>query len=262
VGDYKFNEYLETGRRPLLNSYGTTCFAYDLFVGRNFDFPSNPALLLFTSPVDGFKSISIVDLGYFGYSISDLPTDPEGLEETPYMPFDGMNEKGLVVTMAAIPNADPPSDKEKSIDEIAVIRLLLDYAANVDEAVELLKEYNVIMTDPPIHYLVANSNGESLIIEFIEKEMKIFQSADYGIITNFLIPGLDLTADSPCTRYDIVYSGIMENDVLSKDLIFCLLEDSSQENTIWSCLYDIRNLSVHIVMGKHYEKVYTLYLEP
>jgi hypothetical protein len=118
------------------------------------------------------------------------------------------------------------------------------------------------MTDPPIHYLVANSNGESLIIEFIEKEMKIFQSADYGIITNFLITGLDLPADSPCTRYDIVYSGIMENDVLSKDLIFGLLEDSSQENTIWSCVYDIRNLSVHIVMGKHYEKVYTLYLEP
>jgi hypothetical protein len=79
----------------------------------------------------------------------------------------------------------------------------------VDEAVELLQEYNVIMTDPPIHYLVADANGESLIIEFIDKVMKIFQSEDYGIITNFLITGLDLPSDSPCTRYDIVYSGIM-----------------------------------------------------
>ena len=38
-----------------------------------------------------------------------------------------MNEKGLVVTMAAIPFADAPYSSDKvSIGEIAVIRLLLE----------------------------------------------------------------------------------------------------------------------------------------
>jgi hypothetical protein len=71
------------------------------------------------------KSISMVDLGYFGHSISDLPTNPEGLEEKPFMPFDRMNEKGLVVTMAAIPNADSPSGKEKTIDEITSNKIII-----------------------------------------------------------------------------------------------------------------------------------------
>jgi hypothetical protein len=262
VGDYRFNEYLETGRRPRLGSIGCTCFAADLFVGRNFDFPSNPALLLFTSPDDGYKSVSMVDLGYFGYSMSNPPDDSSGLEETPYMPFDGMNEKGLVVTMAAVPYADAPSDNMKSVGEIAAIRLLLDYAANVDEAVELLSGYNVIMADPPIHYLVADARGESVIIEFVGNEMNTFMSKDYGIITNFIISGVDLPSESPCYRYDVVYSGLMDNDVMSKDIVFSLLEDSSQSSTIWSCVYNMEDLYVHIVMGRNYGTEYLFHLEP
>ena len=262
VGDYKFNEYLETGRRPSLSSFGCTCFADSLYVGRNFDFPANPALLLYTDPADGYRSVSMVDLGYFGYSMIDHPTGPDGLEEAPYMPFDGMNEMGLVVTMAAIPYADPPSDNEKSVGEIQVIRLLLDYAANIDEVIELLSGYNVVMADPPIHYLVADANGESMIIEFVDNEMRIYRSAGSGIITNFIVTGLDLPSSSPCDRYNTIYYGLMENDVLSKETAFRLLNDSSQPNTIWSCVYDIKNLSVHVVMGRNFENVYTFHLEP
>jgi hypothetical protein len=261
VGDYRFNEYLETGRRPRLGSIGCTCFAVDLFVGRNFDFPSNPVLLLFTSPDDGYKSISLADLGYFGYSISNPPVDSSGLEETPYMPFDGMNEKGLVVTMAAVPYADSPSDNERSVGEIAAIRLLLDYAADVDEAIELLRGYNVILADPPIHYLVADASGESVIIEFVGNEMNTFRSSEYGIITNFIISGVVLPSESPCYRYDVVYRGLMENEVMSKDIAFNLLEASSQSNTIWSCVYDIEMLSVNIVMGRNYGTCYSFTLE-
>ena len=262
VGDYRFNDYLETGRRPSLNFFSCTCFADGYLVGRNFDFPANPALLLFTSPADGYKSVSMVDLGYFGFSMSENPTGFDGLREVPYMPFDGMNEKGLVVTMAAIPYANPPSDKEKSVGEIEAIRLLLDYAANVDEAIELLSGYNVLMADPPIHYLVADSNGESVIIEFIDNDMKTYRSTDYGIITNFITTGLNLPIDSPCNRYNTVYSGLLEGGVISKEIVFNLLDNSSQSNTIWSCVYDIENRTVHIVMGRNFESVYSFSLEP
>ena len=112
--------------------------------------------------------------------------------------------------MAAIPFADAPKTSSKvSIGEIEVIRLLLDHAGNVDEAIELIGEYNVEMTTPPIHYLIADPNGESVIIEFLDGEMKQYWSHDSQIITNFLVTGKSLPEDSPCQRYDSVYSGII-----------------------------------------------------
>ena len=262
VNDYKFEEYLQTGQRPQLKGFGCTCFVDGFIVGRNFDFPENPALLLFTAPEDGYKSVSMVDLGYFEYSLSNIPVDPVGLEETPYMPFDGMNEKGLVVTMAAIPFADAPISSDKvSIGEIAVIRLLLDYAADVDEAIELLDEYNVVMTDPPIHYLIADANGESAIIEFLDNEMMVYRSNESQIITNFLVTGLNLPLESPCRRYNSVFSDISsENGKLSSDNVFQILDDSSQSSTIWSIVYDIENLSIQISMGREYSNVISFML--
>ena len=263
VGDYRFSEYLNTGTRPRLSGIGCTCFTVDgLLFGRNFDFPSNPALLLWTSPMGGYKSVSMVDLGYFGYSLENHPLDTTGLEETPYIPFDGMNEKGLVVAMAAIPYADAPESADKvSIGEIAVIRLLLDYAANVDAAVELLSEYNVEMTTPPIHYLIADPSGESVIIEFLDGEMKQYWSNEPQIMTNFLVTGVSLPEDSPCQRYDSVYSGIMDNEEsMSVEYAFTLLETSSQSNTIWSTVYDMQNLTVHVAMGRDYSDIYSFEL--
>lgn len=264
VGDYGFSEYLRTGARPRLNAGGCTCFTVDGSIfGRNFDFPANPALLLWTSPEDEYKSVSMVDLGYFGYSLENQPTsDPTGLEETPYLPFDGMNEKGLVVAMAAIPYADPPESPGKvTIGEIAVIRLLLDYAADVGEAVELLNEYNVEMTTPPIHYLIADPSGESVIIEFLDGEMKQYRSNESQVMTNFLVTGVSLPGDSPCHRYDSVYHGILDNEEnMSVEYAFNLLEASSQPSTIWSTVYDMNSLTVHVVMGTDYSDIYSFEL--
>ena len=262
VGEYRFNEYLETGKRPRLDSFGCTCFAVGSIVGRNFDFPANPALLLFTDPSDGYKSVSMVDLGYFGYSMDNLPVDTRGLEETPYMPFDGMNEKGLVVTMAAVPVAESPSDSERSVGEIAAIRLLLDYAASVDEAIELMSSYNVVMVVPPIHYLVADASGESAVIEFVRGEMQTYRSTEYSIITNFILTGVDLPDNSPCNRYDLVYRGLQDNYSMPEDVAWELLEKTAQPSTIWSCVYDIESLMVHVVMGRSYGSVYSFQLGP
>jgi len=88
VGDYRFDAYLELGIRPELGDIGCTCFVDGLLFGRNFDFPANPALLLWTYPEDGYRSVSMVDLGYFDYSLDNQPMDPSGLEFTPFLPVD------------------------------------------------------------------------------------------------------------------------------------------------------------------------------
>jgi hypothetical protein len=109
--------------------------------------------------------------------------------------------------------------------------------------------------------LIADASGESVIIEFVDNKMNTFRSRDYGIITNFVLSGVNLPSEAPCYRYKVVFSGLMDNEVMSKDIVFRLLDDSSQGITNWSGVYDIEELSVHIVMGRKYGTVYSFQLE-
>ena len=67
--------------------------------GRNFDWDGHPALLLRTSPPDGYASVSMVDISYLG--VGPDPTGDRRLLDAPLLPFDGMNERGLTVGLAA-----------------------------------------------------------------------------------------------------------------------------------------------------------------
>jgi predicted choloylglycine hydrolase len=272
-GDYGFGEYLATGETPLVGYIhvpGCTVFTAmgggETLMGRNFDFPSNPALLLYTDPPDGYASVSMVDLGYFGYSLSNLPQegDLDSLLAAPYLPFDGMNEKGLAVGMAAIPEAVAPTAEGKTArGEIQVIRLLLDYAGDVDEALTLLEEYNVEMTSPPIHYMIADGSGESVVVEYIHGEMHVLrEEMPYQVMTNYIIQGAQTGLDAPCWRYRAVYEGLSGcNGVLSAGEAMDLLSEASQSSTIWSIVYDASTGEIHVAMGHSYENIYTFSLD-
>lgn len=267
-GDYGFDEYLATGETPLMgyiHAPGCTVFTAmgggETLIGRNFDFPSNPALLLYTDPPDGYASVSMVDLGYFGYSLGNLPQegDLDSLLAAPYLPFDGMNEKGLMVGMAAIPEAVAPvSEGKTAIGEIQVIRLLLDYAGDVDEALALLEEYNVEMTKPPIHYMIADASGESVVVEYIHDEMHVLrEETPYQVMTNYIIREAQTGLDAPCWRYRAVHEGLSEcNGVVSAAEAMDLLSEASQSTTIWSIVYDASTGEIHVAMGHSYERVY------
>ena len=265
-GDYGFTEYLRTGELDASFTDGShpscTCFAAcggEPVFGRNFDFPRNPALLLFTDPPDGFASVSMVDLGYFGYGVGDLPDPEEGIEplrDSPYLPFDGMNERGLVVSMAAVPRADAPVDPGKvTLGEIQVIRLLLDRAGSVDEALGLLGQFNVRMTEPPIHYLIADRSGSSAIVEFVDGEMVVLRDDEpWQVITNFIVVGSGAPGDVPCSRYRCAYGGLSEaGGHVSMDEAMFLLAGSSQSSTIWSTVYNMETGEICIAMGRDFD---------
>ena len=272
-GDYGFGEYLATGETPLVGYIhvpGCTVFTAmgggETLMGRNFDFPSNPALLLYTDPPDGYASVSMVDLGYFGYSLGNLPQegDLDSLLAAPYLPFDGMNEKGLAVGMAAIPEAVAPTAEGKTtIGEIQVIRMLLDYAGDVDEALTLLEEYNVEMTTPPIHYMITDGSGESVVVEYIHGEMHILrEEMQYQVMTNFIVHGAPTGLDAPCWRYRAVYVGLSGcNGVLSAGEAMDLLSEASQSSTIWSIVYETSTGEIHVAVGHSYENIHTFSLD-
>ena len=88
--------------------------------GRNFDWRFSPALLLFTDPPDGYASVSMVDIEYFGFrdgsvDLTALPlAERQALLGTPTTPFDGMNAAGLAVSMAAVPQ-HPVRDRDAMV---------------------------------------------------------------------------------------------------------------------------------------------------
>ncbi len=113
--------------------------------GRNFDWQFSPALLLFADPHDGYASAAMVDIAYLGVDGSaDLSSQPIGdlmkLLDAPYIPFDGLNSAGLVIGMAAVPRGDIADDPNKeTVGSLGAIRVMLDKAATVEEAVDQLK---------------------------------------------------------------------------------------------------------------------------
>jgi len=125
--------------------------------GRNFDWEYSPAVLLFTNPPDGHASVSMVDIAYLGFGaakaeeLTDSPlVERRGLLNAPFLPFDGMNERGLAVGMAAVPPGQMRPDPHKeSIGSLMVIRRILDHASTVDEAVAMLQSYNIDMRGGP-----------------------------------------------------------------------------------------------------------------
>ena len=244
----------------------------DRLFGRNFDWNFSPALLLFTDPADGYASVSMVDIEYLGFAgdrsknLTDLPLEKRrSLLDAPSLPFDGMNEKGLAVGMAAVPEEDMPYDPQKrTLDELEVIREILDHAATVNEAIDILGSYNIDMGDVPIHYLIASAAGESAVVEFYRGEMVVFRNeSTWQVITNFLLASTNGNPQGQCWRYDRINQRLNEQEgrVSSRDAIR-LLEDVSQEGTQWSIVYNMTSGDLQVVMGHDYsEKAHTFNLK-
>ena len=275
-GDYGFAEYLESEKyqtdsldqvteEPFACS-GFAAFGNDeqYFFGRNFDWYDHPVLILFTQPSVGFKSVSIVDLSYLGYDEQFTPfDDPEALTAAPYFPFDGMNEKGLAVGMMSVAHAEGGNDPAKvTIGDLELMRLMLDYAENVEEAIRLIEDYNVDFGQIPVHFLIADKSGASAVIEYIDGNSLIIPNEqDWQVSTNFLISEEQPKGTaSSCWRFNLLEETLEgAQGFLDSNGAMELLEDVSQPGTYatrWSVVYDLTNVEFTIVVGRNYKNIY------
>ena len=237
--------------------------------GRNFDWDYSPALLLFTDPPDGYASVSMVDIAYLRFganvkSLTSLPLDERvPLLNAPFIPFDGMNERGLAVGMAAVsPGNVRPDPHKETVDSLRVIRLMLDQASTVDEAVAILKRYNVDMEGgPPVHYLIADRSGRAALVEFYRGEVVVMpNNQPWHRATNFLRASVE-TAAGQCWRYDKLDQRLTETGGrLTASSAMELLGAVSQGGTQWSVVYEISTGEVHMVMGRRYAQAHTFHL--
>lgn len=228
---------------------------------RNFDWDDNPAMLLFTDPTDGHASVSMVDLGYLGVD-GDPDTDAErnALMDAPLLPFDGLNEKGLAVGMAAVPDGRADSRPERpTVGSVRIIRMALDRAATVDEALAEFEKYNVDFTGgPPLHYLIADRHGASAIVEFVDGKLVSQRSQErWNAAVNFTLHGTDPQQRQSDWRYRTASQQLESaGGKLAWTEAMGLLRQVAQRHTRWSVVYGLRSGDVRLVTGKRFGTVH------
>lgn len=148
--------------------------------GRNYDFASTSSLILHTNPGNGrHASISSVDLQFLGLGDGiDGLMDKLTAIAAAYAPLDGMNDAG--VSCGIYMSYQGPADKSYSTDQqtdkpdltsTTMLRMILDYADDVDEAVELVNKYDFHdSANSSFHYMVADASGKSAILEWVNEE--------------------------------------------------------------------------------------------
>ncbi len=244
----------------------------NMLYGRNFDWHHSPAILLFSDPPDGYASVSMVDMEYLGFEgerskrILDLSlSERQALLSAPALPFDGMNEHGLVVGMAAVPAGGMRPDPDKAtIGSLEIIRQVLDRARSVEQAVAIFRGYNIDYSGgPPIHYLVADRASEAALIEFYRGEMIVtYNEGPWHQATNFLRAAIEGSPQGQCWRYDRISERLdATNGQLSPISAMDLLAEVSQDSTQWSVVYDFAGGDIRVVMDRAYEKVHAFQLE-
>ena len=244
--------------------------------GRNFDWDDSPAMLLFTDPPNGYASVSMVDIAYLLGDLSDV-TDLEArplperreLLRAPHLPFDGMNEQGLAVGMAAVPQGEAPFDPDlPTVDDLELMRWMLDRASTVDEAVDILRGANIAWGNgPPIHYLIADATGRATLVEYVDGELRLLPNdGPWHVATNFFVTECGSQPDAAqclCPRYDRMATTLRSQaGVLRVPEALDLLRAVSNAMTQWSVVYDLSQQSVHVVMGTEFETVHTFELSP
>ncbi|NCB94213.1 MAG: linear amide C-N hydrolase [Clostridia bacterium] len=219
--------------------------------GRNFDWYNCDALIVEAYPDDEYASISTVNTDFIkqgaGAASALFSVDNIMTIAALYAPIDGMNEKGLAVSVNMI--QDQATIEQTSelpdITTTTAVRLLLNQAATVDEAVELLKLYDLHASFGfMIHFAISDANGEHAVIEYVDQEMIVTKTP---VVTNFYMAEGDkygIGTSQSMERYDILIQMLDDTPIMSELQIRDALESVSKhhyqdgETTEWSAVFN------------------------
>lgn len=246
---------------------------------RNFDYKAAPCLVVWTTPENGYRSVSVVDTTFFIHGTKYIPLKnakrPLRVMGSPYTSMDGINEKGFACGILEIKSkATKQSTGKKPIITTVALRAVLDKCATVDEAIELFASYD--MHDSIFinyHYQLADAKGNSAIIEYVDNKMHVIRQEKKDeclALTNyFLTPGGDNHDGRGMDRYDTIKARLNESDgIITEEDAMELLSNvvlnyqhkilKHQVITLWSAVYNCNKREVLLCAGMDYDKKYRL----
>jgi len=256
----------------------------DYLLSRNFDYMDSPSMLVRTDPDDGYASISTVSLYFVGYELRGMikADDTEVNILTllaPYIPLDGINEKGLSIGVLEL-ETDPTFQisLKKNLTTTSIIRACLDHAATVEEAVEIFESHDMrdlLFDGCKYHYQIADASGNSAIIEYYENKMYVLypeedqnNKVNYQAATNFhLIDGAEDPDGMGQDRYELVMDALKSSKgVTSEKEAMNILKSTSMDHadlhgyicsTLWSNVFNMNDKTVSVCYFGNYDKTYT-----
>lgn len=246
--------------------------------GRNYDFKfDSSVMIVHCHPKNGYRSVCHSALN------NVMADDPFSSVKAfgscltaPFICIDGINEKGFGIAVLTLDSEPTIQRNNKPVLATTVlIRLLLDKAANVDEAIELIKKYDVFaISGRDYHFFVNDVSGNAKIIEFdCSDPNRGMVVSDCKYVTNFYIEYKDKVLPNQKNgiyghgreRYDKIEKIFVKNNFKgNNDVAWEALIAASQlpnpdnvtSNTQWSIAYDLNNLSYEFVLHRHWEDVF------
>ncbi len=316
-GDYYFDDYLAQGgakddrelldfimnkmTKGLLNlkiqtsKIGCSSFTAhkpngEHLFARNYDlYATNTCLVRVKGNKNRHASISTVDLSFINIpnyaNVNNLISKAYCLA-APYAPLDGINDAGVSCgiymtyqgdgknVIATNQNTDLPD-----ISPTALIRMILDYADSLDEAVEFAKSYDMHdSAGTSFHIMIAERSGRSAILEWVndkqlsdingglrkltvtynDKDEHIGEregESDFQWVTNFIIqPGYYQEYNTQALvgwdRYNILYDELSKKGALVDDEMAAMkiLQKVAQRTVRPNRNADDRILTIHSVI--------------
>lgn len=239
----------------------------DFLFGRNFDWNACSAMIVQNQPENGYKSISTVNTDFISMSgrrLSALPGQIQALVGL-YAPLDGLNERGLAVSVNMIADSDTieQNTDKPDITTTTAVRLLLDKAADVEEAIELLNRYDLHASyGYMVHFAIADRAGNSVVVEYVENDMVV---TDTPAVTNFyLAEGVKYgigTAQSH-ERYEILMDRLADSKTMEMNDVRDALDSVSKkhfgefESTEWSIVMNQSTGEVRYYHRENYTAPY------
>ena len=237
-----------------------------VMMGRNFDFPSALGVILHTIPDRGYETITTFNVKFYGFG-EDYK--PEGFTNQYlaltglFVALDGINEKGLAIAdlMAGDSIETHQRTSKPDLTTTAAISYLLKNAANVDEALDLLRGIDMHSDiGSAHHYAMADASGRNVVVEYVNNEMVVVESpavANHYLCDAKLNVGLAEGDDryaQLCERYEQT-GGVMNEKQLTE-----AIEAVSQPEregflgTAWTMVMDLKHPSVTYYSRRHFDK--------
>jgi len=222
-------------------------------VGKNFDWELGTGLLV-THPRNLHRNTF-----YGNITFNQLATD---------LPLGGINEAGLVVEeLSYSPSRCPDIGDRPAINEFELIQYLLDRCATVGEALQTIGTIAVMCRWMGLHYFLADRSGDVAVLEFLGGKtvihhgdglaVPVLANDTYENSVRYLrrhvgFGGDRRETDGPESPERFVRAARRCRDYAEErgeadpvSFAFTALDEVRQDDTMWSIVYDVRNLAVH-----------------
>lgn len=153
-------------------------------VGRNYDWHTEDALVMVNKRDIQKRALSFDNPAKWISKYGSVTINQYGRE----LPCDGMNEKGLVISLLWLSETRyPEPDERPSLTNSQWAQYQLDTAATIDDVIASDEKIRITnLGGALVHYFVADAEGNAAVIEFLDGKMRATAGdhLPYAAITN------------------------------------------------------------------------------